>query len=354
MAQGICDTPVPDLVAEAAGAAMREGHNTYSRYDGSEELRQALGSHMKSFNGLDYDPDGEIVVTIGATGAFHIACTSLLEPGDEVLLFEPFYGYHVATLRSENLVPVPVELEAPDWSIDPAKLEGAVTARTKAIVINTPSNPCGKVFSREELLLLADFAASHDLWVFTDEVYEHFVFDGREHVAPASLPGMRERTITMSSLSKTFAITGWRLGWMAADAKWGKAFGQLNDLVYVCAPTPLQIAAAQGLNDLGTDYFRELGADHERKRDQFCAALSDVGLTPMVPQGAYYVLADASSLWGGSGLERALHLLERTGIASVPGEAFFDGGKGGDLLRFCFGKTDEDLTRACAQLQRLS
>lgn len=354
LAQGICDTPVPDAVAQAVAPAVESGRNTYSRCEGTDELRQALAAKMLD-NGLRYDADTEIVVTIGATGAFQIAATALLVPGDEVVVFEPFYGYHVSTLRTLGLVPRFVTLTAPEgggsWLLDDDALVAAIGPRTRAIVVNTPSNPCGKVFTRDELIRLGAIAEAHDLWIFTDEVYEHFVYDGREHVSPASLPGLRERTITMSSLSKTLSITGWRLGWMAADARWAKAFAQVNDLVYVCAPTPLQIAAAAGLGVLGPDYRTRLAREHQSKRDRLCSALSDAGLTPHVPDGAYYVLADASRLPGSTGMDRAMHLLRATRLATVPGNAFHTEGRGHDLLRFCFGKTDDDLNEACRRLR---
>jgi aminotransferase len=357
LAQGICDTPVPDIVADSVAPAIAAGRNTYSRCEGTEELREALAAKMGEA-GARYDPETEIVVTIGATGAFQIAATSLLERGDEVVLFEPFYGYHVSTLRTLGLVPRFVPLSAPPaasrtegWQLDDDALRAAVGPRTRAIVVNTPSNPCGKVFTRDELVRLGAIATEHDLWIFTDEVYEHFVYDERAHTSPASLPGLRERTITMSSLSKTLSITGWRLGWMAADRKWARAFAQVNDLVYVCAPTPLQVAAAAGLSALGPDYRTRLAREHQSKRDRLCDALASAGLTPHVPEGAYYVLADASSLPGSTGMDRAMHLLSRTRLATVPGSAFHTEGRGHDLLRFCFGKTDADLDEACARLR---
>jgi aminotransferase len=356
MAQGICDTPVPDAVAAAVGPAIAGGRNTYSRCEGTDELRQALAAKMGEA-GVTYDAETEVVVTIGATGAFQIAATALLVPGDEVLVFEPFYGYHVSTLRTLGLVPsfVPLALERTGagvrWTLDDDAMRAAIGPRTQAIVVNTPSNPCGKVFSRDELVRIGAIASEADLWIFTDEVYEHFVYDDREHVSPAALPGLRERTVTMSSLSKTLSITGWRLGWMAADAKWARAFAQINDLVYVCAPTPLQVAAAAGLGALGPDYRTRLAREHESKRDRICSALADAGLEPCVPEGAYYVLADASRLPGSTGMERAMHLLHATRVATVPGNAFHTEGRGHDLLRFCFGKTDEDLDEACRRLR---
>jgi aminotransferase len=352
MAQGICDTPVPDAVAQAVGPAIAGGRNTYSRCEGTDELRRALADKMAE-SGTTYDAETEIVVTIGATGAFQIAATALLVPGDEVILFEPFYGYHVSTLKTLGLVPrfVPLAVSDNGWTLDDDAIRAAIGPRTRAIVVNTPSNPCGKVFSRDELVRIGAIAEEADLWIFTDEVYEHFVYDDREHVSPAALPGLRERTITMSSLSKTLSITGWRLGWMAADAKWARAFAQINDLVYVCAPTPLQVAAAAGLAVLGPDYRTRLAREHQSKRDRICSALADAGLAPHVPEGAYYVLADASRLPGSTGMDRAMHLLRATRVATVPGSAFHTEGRGHDLLRFCFGKTDEDLDEACRRLR---
>ncbi len=245
LAQGVCDTPVPPSVRQAAQAAIEEGANVYSRAEGVDALRQQLAAKMLRHNGLDYDWQSEIVVTSGATGAFYVAALALLEPGDEVILLEPYYGYHANTLHAVDAVPRYVALEPPDWRLPLDALEAVVNERTRGIVINTPANPSGKVFTREELEAVRDFACAHDLIVFTDEVYQHFVFDGREHLSPAAIDGMRERCIMLSALSKTFAITGWRIGWLAADRRYTQAFAALSDLVYVCAPTPLQVGCAR-------------------------------------------------------------------------------------------------------------
>ncbi len=353
LSQGICDTEVPPEVLRGATQAFDEGYNIYSRYDGLRELRGALAHKMLQHNGLTYDTDGEIVVTVGATGAFYVAALALLDPGDEVIVFEPYYGYHLNTLFSLGVQPRLVRLEPPDWSFDLDALERAAGERTRAIVINTPANPCGKVFTRTELEALGEFATRRDLFVFSDEVYEHFVFDGRRHVSPAAVPGLRRRTVLMNALSKTFAATGWRLGWLAADREWASAFGPLNDLVYVCAPTPLQLGAARGLDALGPEYYAGIATEYQDKRDRICAALERAGLPPIVPQGAYYVLADLSRLPGSSSKARAMALLDKTGIASVPGDAFCRGPEGHELARFCFGKTDEDLDEACRRLASL-
>jgi aminotransferase len=353
LAQGVCDTPVPEAVRRAAQAAIEEGANTYSRSDGLPELRRALCAKMRRDNALDYDPEGEIVVTTGATGAFYVACLGLLEPGDEVVLFEPYYGYHRNTLESLGVRPVYVPLLGPDFALPLGELELALSPRTRAIVVNTPGNPSGKVFTRVELEALGAIARERDLFLFTDEVYEHFVFDGRKHVSPASLPGLRERTITMNALSKTFAITGWRIGWVAAPRRFATAFAHLHDLVYVCAPTPLQLACARGLERLDPEYYAAIGAEYQRKRDQLCASLAKARLAPRVAQGSYFALADISGLPGATGDERALALLRERGVACVPGTAFWRGGDAHRLGRFCFGKTDADLDEACRRLTNM-
>ena len=353
LSQGVCDTEVPEVVMAEAAVAMREGYNIYTRFDGLDALRQAIAAKVARFGGPRFDPEREVVVSAGATGAFYCTCLALLDPGDEVIVFEPFYGYHVSTLVATGAVPVYVSMRAPDWRFEAADLERAVTAKTRGILINTPANPCGKVFSRDELLVIADFAQAHDLFVFTDEIYEHFLYDGRTHLSPAALPGMAERTITISGVSKTFSITGWRVGYALCDARFAETIGHFNDLVYVCAPSPLQIGVARGLDTLSPAYYQELSDIHQKKRDRICAALARVGLTPHVPQGAYYVLADISRLPGKNGKERAMHLLRQTGVACVPGEAFYHDGDGRGLARFCYAKKDCDLDRAIAAIESL-
>lgn len=353
LSQGVCDLAVPEPVVAAARAAIDAGDNSYSRHDGTCQLREALAGKYERNYGLSVDPETNIVVSAGATGALYCACLALLEPGDEVLLFEPYYSYHESTIAATQGVPVFVPTHAPDWSFSMDDLEKAVTSRTRAIIVNTPSNPSGKVWSREEMENIAAFSARHDLFVFTDEIYEHFIFDGGEHISAATLPDMWERTITISGLSKTFSITGWRIGYAICDKKWAKAIGNFSDLVYVCAPTPLQLGAAAGIVELDDAYFKNLSDKYRKKREILCTGLSDAGLTPCVPQGAYYVLADVSSLPGADSKERALYLLEKTGVASVPGQEFFKGDAGDSIVRFCFAKENDVLDDACNRLQAL-
>ena len=353
MAQGVCDTPVPPVVLRAAAQAMDNGKNVYSRFDGLLELRQAIAKKLARYNGIAADPETDVTVSAGATGAFHCACLGLLNPGDEVVLFEPYYQYHVSTLLAVEAVPVTVKMQAPDWTFSMAEVERAITPRTKAIIVNSPGNPSGKVFSRQELESLAAIAQQEDLLVFTDEIYEYFLYDGRTHVSVATLPRMADRTITIGGYSKTFSITGWRIGYSVAAARWAQAIGAMNDLLYVCAPTPLQAGVAVGIQELPDSFYRDLTRDHQQKRDRFCEALSKAGLTPSIPQGAYYVLANASRLPGTTGKERAMFLLETIGLAGVPGEAFFSGTDGRQFIRFSYAKIDSDIDDACRRLARL-
>ncbi len=353
LAQGVCDTPVPGPVQQAAIQAIHDGHNIYTRLDGIGRLRNAIAAKQRRDYGLEYDAETEVLVASGATGGLHAACMALLNPGDEVILFEPFYGYHTATLRSLRMKPVLVPLDAPDWVLDPEQMRKAVTSKTRAIIVNTPANPSGKIFTRTELEAVAEVCLEHDLFLFTDEIYEYFVYDGAEHISAASLPGMRERTIIISGFSKTFSVTGWRLGYVTADKKWMGAMSYFHDLTYVCAPSALQHGAAAGLEQLPRSFYTQLAKDHQNKRTRILAALNDAGLTPSTPAGAYYVLADGSRLPGTTSAEKARHLLKVTGVASVAGSAFFRPGGGENLLRFCFAKKDDDLDEACARLRKL-
>jgi aminotransferase len=353
MSQGVCDTPVPEVVRKAAQAAMDEGCNIYTRYDGVPELRRAIAHKLQRYSRLCYDPEGEIVVTSGSSAAFYGAALAVFDPGDEAVLFEPYYGYHQDTLRMLGVESRFVTLSPPEWSFDEAALRAAVGPRTRAVVVNTPTNPSGKVFSEGELAVIARVAEQHDLFVLTDEIYEHFVFDGRRHMSPATVPGLEPRTITISGFSKTLSITGWRIGFSACRRDLAARLGFINDLVYICAPAPLQMGVARALTQLHDDFYEALGAEYTRKRDRFCAALSKAGLAPHVPQGAYYVLADTSRVPGRTSKERVMHLLETAGVAAVPGSAFYHDAGGDTLARFCFAKTDADLDEACRRLERL-
>ena len=361
LAQGICDTETPAVVLEGAQRAIRDGLNIYTRLDGIARLREAIAAELFRTHGLTVDPHREILITSGATGAFQAAASAILDPGDEVLLFEPFYGYHAAMLRGLSAVPVPVAMQTPltpeaEWALDPEAVRAAITPRTRAMVLNTPSNPAGKVFTRTEIELLGQIAEEHDLFLFTDEIYEHFVYDGRRHLSPATLPNLRARTILMSGFSKTFSITGWRIGYLIADPRWIPAIGYFHDLTYICAPSPLQHGVADGVEQLPASFYTGLATDHLRKRDALAEALRAAGLTPHIPEGAYYMLAGTGTLQGSSAAQKARDLLARTGVAAVAGSAFFRHGsqQGEHLLRFCFAKKDPDLEEACQRLRTLN
>ena len=353
LAQGVCDTEVPAVVRQAAEDAIEAGYNQYTRADGIPSLREAIARKLRRQNGITANPETEIVVTSGVTGGFDSACRALLNPGDEVIVFEPYYGYHYATLVGQYLKPVLVSLEPPDYKLVVDRLGDAITAKTRGIVVNTPANPSGKLFSVEELEQIAAVARRHDLFIFTDEIYEHFVYDGARHISPGSLPGVADRTITISGFSKVFSITGWRVGFLHASARWVPAISYFHDLTYVCAPSAFQHGAAAGLDELPDSFYADLIQEYQHKREMICDALGAAGLEPSIPAGAYYVLADASVVPGAHSIEKAMNLLRLTGVASVPGEAFFQGGRGDHLLRFCFAKTDADLADACERLTKL-
>ncbi len=351
LAQGVCDTEVPAPVLESAIKAIHDGHNIYTRLDGIAPLRQAIARKLAHYNGVKADPDSEVLVTSGATGGLYAACLALFDPGDEVVVFEPFYGYHLNTLLSLRVQTRAVPLAMQTWEIDFDALREAINPRTRAIIVNSPSNPCGKVFTRGEFEKIAALAEEHDLFILTDEIYEYFLFDGAEHISPASLPGMAERTITISGLSKTFSITGWRIGYLVADKRWLGSIAYFHDLTYVCAPSPFQYASVAGLVELPDSFYAQMAVEYQAKRDMLCSALQDAGFKPSIPQGAYYVLADVSAVPGARAREKARNLLAQTGVAGVAGSAFFTGGRGEDILRFCFAKRDDDLKRACDALR---
>jgi aminotransferase len=351
MAQGVCDTPLPEVVVEAAIKAIRDGFNIYTRLDGIAALREAIADKFARHNGLKVDPNKEVLVTSGATGGMAAACLALLDPGDEVILFEPFYGYHRSTLQAMKVEPMVVPLAPATWELDLDRLRAAITPRCRALVVNSPGNPCGKVFTRKELEGISELAIEHDLFVFTDEIYEYFIYHGESHISPATIPGMADRTITISGLSKTFSMTGWRVGFLAASSKWMPAIGYFHDLQYVCTPSPFQYAAAAGLRTLPDSFYHDLSTEYEAKRDKICDALTDAGLTPAIPAGAYYVLADASRVEGATASQKARNLLRATGVAAVAGSAFYEGGRGENVLRFCFAKQDADLDRAAKALR---
>lgn len=352
LGQGICDLPTPPPVAAGAHEAIDKNFAVYTAPEGILPLRKAIAQKTQRAYGLSFDPLSEIVVTSGATGAFAAACLALFDPGDEIILFEPYYGYHLNTVLSLGLKPVLVPTRPPDWAISTELLSKALSSKTRAIVVCTPSNPCGKVWNESELDMLADFCDSNDLIAITDEIYEHIVFDGLKHIPLCSRKNARARSVSISGFSKTFSVTGWRVGYLTAPAEIARRITITHDLLYVCAPTPLQHAMVAGL-EMPSSYFEEMSASYQKKRHVLCTALEDAGLSPYWPKGAYYVLADIRRMGAPNAKAAAMAILERTKIASVPGTSFYADPVGETLSRFCFAKDDDVLEEAARRLRAL-
>ncbi|WP_067538115.1 pyridoxal phosphate-dependent aminotransferase [Nocardia crassostreae] len=351
LGQGICDLPTPPEVAEAAKAAIDANDSTYTYPEGNRALRDAIVGNLLRDNGIEADPGTEIVVTLGATGAFATAVNALLDPGDGILLMEPYYGYHLNCSIVAGLEPQLLTLTPPTFTLTEEALRAALRPNTRALVICTPANPSGKMFDRAELEAVARVAHERDLLIISDEIYEYIHFDGRPHISPATVGGLAPRTVSVMGLSKTFSITGWRIGYAVAAEPMAQAIALVNDLYYICAPNPLQHGVTAGFA-LPESYFAALASDYQRKRDKLCDALKAAGTVPIIPQGAYYVLADISA-WGyTTATEAAMDLLERGKVASVPGSAFYRGTTGESLLRFCFAKDDDTLAEGCERIQR--
>ncbi|HEX3577493.1 MAG TPA: pyridoxal phosphate-dependent aminotransferase [Thermoanaerobaculia bacterium] len=349
LGQGICDLPtLPELI-DGACDAIRANKATYSKFEGIDVLRERIARKVERHNGFTADPAKEIVVTVGSSGGFLAAAMATLNVGDEVILFEPYYGYHLNTFKVLGFETKFVPLKAPDWTIDFDLLRAAFTPKTKAIVVCTPSNPSGKMFTRDELEKIGALCREFGAWIFTDEIYEYIVYDGHKHVSVASIPSCRDLAITISGFSKTFSITGWRVGYVIADERVAGPIGLMNDLFAICAPTPLQWGVARAL-EIGDEYYANMASDYQKKRDMLADALTDAGFKPSIPQGAYYMLAQIPDEFRDD-KEAANALLETTRVASVPGSAFFVSEAGKRMLRFCFAKDFDSLAEACKRLR---
>ena len=357
LGQGVCDLPTPQPIKARAQQAIAEDRSIYSHHAGIEPLRRAVLEKEQAENDLPATSPDEVVVGVGSTGCFVSAAFTLLEEGDEVVLFEPFYGYHRNILELTGATIRTVPLGGPDAPFDPGAVEDVVTPDTKAIVVNTPANPSGKVWTRAELESLLDLMTAHDLMAVTDEIYEYMLYDGAEHVSLASLPGAYERTITLSGFSKAYNVTGWRLGYGVAPAPIAEKMGLMNDLLYICAPRPLQHAALAAFEELDENYVSQLQADYAERRRLLCETLEDIGFDVPWPDGAYYVLADFGPLADRRAdfeddAAACETLVEEAGIGSVTGRSFYeDPADGRTQLRFCFAKEIPVLEQACAQLR---
>ena len=352
LAQGFPDFDGPEFVKEAAIEAIRAGHGQYARTSGIPELAASLAAKYVRDYGLSYDPDREITVTSGATEAIFATIQGLCEEGDEVIVFEPFYDSYPACVRMAGAAMKTVTLQAPSWEFERRDLEGAFTDRTRAVLLNSPHNPTGKVFSREELGWIASLCRERDVLCVTDEVYEHLVFEG-EHVPMATLPGMRDRTVTISSFGKTFSLTGWKIGWAAAASPWTAAVRAVHQFVTFATATPLQHGAAAALA-AGPAYYQTLRADYRRKRDYLLAELARIGFAVRPPAGTYFLCAGIAPLGYDDDVAFCRRLVEEIGVAAIPPSSFYERPeRGRSYVRFAFCKKEETLREAVRRLEKL-
>ncbi|MBX3146289.1 MAG: aminotransferase class I/II-fold pyridoxal phosphate-dependent enzyme [Gemmatimonadales bacterium] len=352
LAQGFPNFPTPDVLKEAAAKAIREDINQYAITWGSKRLRDALARKYAEWYGMTVDPETEITVTCGATEAMAAVMLALVDPGEEVIVMEPFYENYGPDAILSEATPVFVPM-MPGEPLDLDRLARAFSTKTRAIIVNTPGNPSGRVLTRAELTAIAELCEQHNVWAITDEIYEHIYYEG-EHIPVATLPGMRDRTVTISGASKTFSITGWRIGTIISPASVTDAIRKVHDFLTVGAPAPLQEGLAVAMETLGRDYYESLERDYRARRDLLVGALNRAGFKCEAPQGAYYILADFTAIKKLRSDEFARWLTVEGGVATVPGTSFFsDPEMGRDYTRFAFCKTEDMLQAAVERLQRL-
>jgi aminotransferase len=353
LSQGFPDFAAPEELKRAAAEAIASDHNQYSITWGARPFREAIAAKYRRVYGMEFDPEREITVCCGATEGMIASMLAILNPGDEVVVFEPFYeNYHPDTQLCGARTRF-VTLHPPDWRFDPGELRRSFTPRTKAIVLNSPNNPTGKVFSREELTFIAELCQEFDVLAFSDEIYEHILYDGAVHVPIASLPGMRERSVLVNSMSKTYSVTGWRVGWVLAPPDLTDSIRKVHDFLTVGAAAPLQQAGICALG-LGPEYYRDLAERYAARRDHLVSSLKSAGFRCFNPQGSYYVMTDISGFKFPNDLEFARYLIETVGISAVPGSSFYaHSGPGDQQIRFCFCKKYETLEVARNILGRL-
>ena len=353
LGQGFPDTDGPPEVLEAAVAAIRGGRNQYPPGAGVPELLDAIAVHQKRFYGIEVDPAAEVLVTVGATEAIAATVLALVQPGDEVVTFEPYYDSYAATIALAGGVRRTSVLRFPDFAVDEASLRAAFSSRTRLVLLNTPHNPTGKVFTRAELELVCALAREHDAWVVTDEVYEHLVFDGAEHVPVSTLPGMRERTLTISSAGKTFSTTGWKVGWVSGPTEAVAAVRAVKQFLTYVGSGPFQPAVAAGLG-LPDAVYTGLASSLSDKRDRLVEGLGRAGMSVSVPRGTYFVIADAAPLGATDAFAFCHELPARAGVVGVPVSVFHDDVDAArTLVRFAFCKRDDVLDEACRRLAAL-
>ena len=353
LAQGAPDFSAPDEVKQAGAQAILDDHNQYTATTGIQELRDALAKKLQEYNGLDFDPETEITVTCGSTEAVAASLTAVVEPGDEVIIFEPFYENYGPAALIAGGVPKYIGLNPPDFGFDSEELKSLFNSKTKALVVNTPNNPTGKVFTKDDLKLIADLCVDFDAVGISDEVYEQIIYDDYLHVSLGTLEGMHERTITISSFSKTYTVTGWRLGYAAAARELSTMIRKVHEFLTVSPPAPLQYGAVAALN-LPNSYYERLRNSYSSKRDLMLRILKDAGFASFEPGGAYYAWADFSAIDGGDDFEFARRIASEVGVGGTPGSSFFSNSDGKDRIRFSFPKKDETLREAGRKLMKLT
>ena len=353
LGQGFPNFSGPDFLKRAAVQAIEDDINQYAPGSGRVLLREAIAEKMERFYGMPVDPNNEITVTHGATGAIFAAILGLVNPDDEVIIFEPYYDSYLPGVQIAGGVPRFYTLRPPDWTIDRDELKALFSDRTKLIIINTPHNPTGKIYSEEELRFIADLCVRHDVIAVMDEVYEHIIFDGIRHVSMATLPGMADRTVTISSTGKTFSMTGWKVGWAIAAPELNQSIFRVHQFMNYCGVAPLQEAMVTAMH-ASEDYYAELTAMYQANRDFLAGALLEAGLTPIMPKGTYFMMADISQLGFPDDVAFCRFLTTEVGVTAIPPSAFFyDPADGATLARFAFCKTQDVLEEAAQRLAKL-
>lgn len=352
LAQGFPDFPAPEEIKQAGAAAIMDDHNQYSITWGAKELRDELSRKALEYNKIESDPDNEITITCGSTEAMMASMLSIINEGDEVVVFEPFYENYGPDAAVSGAVPrfVPFDDEL---NIDEDALVSAFNKKTKALILNTPNNPTGKVFTNDEMKLITDMCVEHDVIAVTDEIYEYILYDGKKHISIGSLDEMRDRTITISGFSKTYSVTGWRIGYAIAEKNLTSGVRKVHDFLTVGAPAPLQHACVRALQMPGS-YYSDLARMYDMKRKLLYKALAGAGFKCRMPDGAYYIMADIPDGTGMDDMEFAKYLVSKVGVASVPGRSFYNSGAGMRKLRFTFSKKDETLLEAARRLENLN
>ncbi|MDQ6908171.1 MAG: methionine aminotransferase [Chloroflexota bacterium] len=355
LGQGFPDFAGPDFVKEAAAAAIFADHNQYAPSHGVPRLRNGIAATWGATYGREIDPDSEVTVTTGATEGMHAALLALVDPGDEVILFEPFYDAYVGDIIYAGGVPRYVTLQPPDWSFDPDALAAAFTDKTKVIIVNTPHNPTGKVFTRDDLAHIATLCQQHNVIAITDEVYDRIIFDAAEHVPLATLPGMWERTLTLNSTGKTFSMTGWKIGYAIGPAHLNAALRTVHQFSVFATATPFQEAMATAFAEAETrDYYTHLKHDYTARRDAMRTMLEGAGLPTLAAGGTFFLLADVSSFGKPDDVAACFHLIETAGVVGIPPSVFYaDANRAAMLIRFCFAKKPETLAAAAERFARL-